>query len=715
MDLGPQIVRNSYQCLLVQSGNNPIRLGNNGSVNWSAGGVVDSTGNQTIGGTKTFSSTINGNISGNASTVTSGVYLIGDQTIGGAKTFSSIINGNISGNAATVTNGIYSTGNQTISGVKTFASTVNANITGSAGSVLNGVYATGDQIISGIKTFSSVINANITGNASTVTSGVYLIGDQTINGFKTFTTGISAPNIVYNTGNQIISGTKTFSSAISGSILGNAGTVTNGVYTIGNQIIGGAKTFANGLTVSGNSIIGNYNLSGSNSFGFSALSNNFGNSASANNFGNFSSGNVFGSGAISNIIGSQFSANALDGNWQLNGSLNAASAILAQNLVYNTGNQTISGVKTFASTVNIQSLTGNAFGTGIAQFLATPTSDNLRAAITNDTGTDALVFANGPTINSPTIASPIITGSPSFLHVLTPTSELSIRDIFATGGTTSGTIGDLRWSLLGTGASVTYLGQSVGSFALLNVNAITNALNCTTIALNNQGYTGSGFFTFSTTRSFQMVASVGSGNFANRNRSFSFCFASQPSGNQMTAPQSATPPNSIGIRYIMPSQGAWEAARAYVVGYNARPVTDNGLKYICTTPGTSGATQPTWPTTIGGTVVDGTATWTCAGADGNASHLLQFFVAGADPLVNITTANSTIAMPSSNNQFLTLSIRTTSTGVFFSVNNETEVFIATTTAISGTPAFIARNDNNATFSNSVVPIRYFGFYAASKF
>ena len=51
--------------------------------------VVKLTGDQTIAGTKTFSSTISGSISGNAGTVTNGVYTTGDQTIAGTKTFSS--------------------------------------------------------------------------------------------------------------------------------------------------------------------------------------------------------------------------------------------------------------------------------------------------------------------------------------------------------------------------------------------------------------------------------------------------------------------------------------------------------------------------------------------------------------------------------------------------------------------------------------------------
>lgn len=62
----------------------------------AANNSVQLTGNQTIAGTKTFSSPIvgdltgnvTGNVSGNAGTVTDGVYISGSQTITGSKTFS---------------------------------------------------------------------------------------------------------------------------------------------------------------------------------------------------------------------------------------------------------------------------------------------------------------------------------------------------------------------------------------------------------------------------------------------------------------------------------------------------------------------------------------------------------------------------------------------------------------------------------------------------
>jgi hypothetical protein len=53
----------------------------------------------------------------------------------------------------------------------------------------------------------------------------------------------------------------------------------------------------------------------------------------------------------------------------------------------------------------------------------------------------------------------------------------------------------------------------------------------------------------------------------------------------------------------------WTASTAYLVGDVVKPTTPNGFIYECTTAGTSGGTQPTWATTAGATVNDGTAQW----------------------------------------------------------------------------------------------------------
>ena len=47
-----------------------------------------------------------------------------------------------------------------------------------------------------------------------------------------------------------------------------------------------------------------------------------------------------------------------------------------------------------------------SFGTGIATFLGTPSSANLAAAVTDETGTGALVFANTPTLVAPILGTP---------------------------------------------------------------------------------------------------------------------------------------------------------------------------------------------------------------------------------------------------------------------------------------------------------------------
>lgn len=57
----------------------------------------------------------------------------------------------------------------------------------------------------------------------------------------------------------------------------------------------------------------------------------------------------------------------------------------------------------------------------------------------------------------------------------------------------------------------------------------------------------------------------------------------------------------------------WQPGTAYSTGKFGRPTINaasTGLVYEATTGGTSGTTEPAWPTTAGSTVVDGTVTWT---------------------------------------------------------------------------------------------------------
>ena len=61
--------------------------------------------------------------------------------------------------------------------------------------------------------------------------------------------------------------------------------------------------------------------------------------------------------------------------------------------------------------------------------------------------------------------------------------------------------------------------------------------------------------------------------------------------------------NLINLRYVWKTQTAYKVS-AYVV-----PTTNNGYYYKCTSAGTSGSSEPSWPTTNTATVADGTVMW----------------------------------------------------------------------------------------------------------
>ena len=68
--------------------------------------------------------------------------------------------------------------------------------------------------------------------------------------------------------------------------------------------------------------------------------------------------------------------------------------------------------------------------------------------------------------------------------------------------------------------------------------------------------------------------------------------------------------NSLSV-----GSASWLATTAYAVGDAATPVVPNSRFYYVAEgdEGTSGGSEPTWPTTKGDTVVDGTVTWTDGG------------------------------------------------------------------------------------------------------
>lgn len=71
-------------------------------------------------------------------------------------------------------------------------------------------------------------------------------------------------------------------------------------------------------------------------------------------------------------------------------------------------------------------------------------------------------------------------------------------------------------------------------------------------------------------------------------------------------------PGTFYFGLLVANKGKSDGIRSTAVTTSDRcvPAVKNGRMYKCTTAGTTGASEPTWPTTSGATVADGTAVWT---------------------------------------------------------------------------------------------------------
>jgi len=122
----------------------------------------------------------------------------------------------------------------------------------------------------------------------------------------------------------------------------------------------------------------------------------------------------------------------------------------------------------------------SGLATGVATFLGTPSSANLAAAITNETGSGSLVFGTSPTIGTPTITSPTVTGltlndssivfegatADAFETTLTVTDPTADRTI---------TLPDITGTVITTGDTGTVTGTMIASGTIVDADVSASA------------------------------------------------------------------------------------------------------------------------------------------------------------------------------------------------------------------------------------------------
>jgi hypothetical protein len=109
----------------------------------------------------------------------------------------------------------------------------------------------------------------------------------------------------------------------------------------------------------------------------------------------------------------------------------------------------------------------SGLGTGVATFLATPSSANLISAITDETGSGALVFGT-----SPTFTTSVVAGS-------------STMAVFNTTATTVNAFGAATTLSLGAATGTTTVNNSLTITGDLVVNGTTTTVNSTNVSIDN--------------------------------------------------------------------------------------------------------------------------------------------------------------------------------------------------------------------------------------
>jgi hypothetical protein len=220
-------------------------------------------------------------------------------------------------------------------------------------------------------------------------------------------------------------------------------------------------------------------------------------------------------------------AGATDVEWTTNGAGTVTSVDVSggtTGLTTSGGPVTSSGTITLAGTLAVANGgTGiTSLGSGVATFLGTPSSANLAAAVTDETGTGALVFANSPTLVTPALGTPAsgvvtnLTGTAS-INIngtvgATTASTGAFTTLSASGAITpsqtAGIVGTTTNNNADAGAVGEYVESTIASASKISLTNITGA-NVTSISLTAGDWDvwGNAYFDPAASTTFDLIIS----------------------------------------------------------------------------------------------------------------------------------------------------------------------------------------------------------------